>query len=85
MIGKILKMKKMDFNSTRSEFDRLKSSSEQNILFSKTTKNLEKNELVKPIKSIEKSIKTFHHEQRAEKLRESKELKWKYASVVLDR
>jgi len=80
MIGKILKMKNMDFNIPKLEDEN--NDLQGNVLLEKSS---DKKEIVKPIRSIEKLVKTFHHEQKIENQRESKELKWKYASVVLDR
>ena len=70
-------------------FDKRKSNPD----FSSTTTVFEKpplepphtNDILEPLKTIENILKTIYNDIKQEELLESDELKWKYASIVMDR
>lgn len=85
-MGRMLGMKKMDFNAIQLRPETARTLFREPPTKSTVEKmNDENEEFLQPIKEIEKLLRTFYHEQKEEDIRESREVKWKYASLVLDK
>ena len=80
-------MKKVDFFDhikARPETAKTFFSQPPSLTIGKEAVKDETDELLRPMKGIEKLLRTFYHEEKEHEIREARELKWKYSSIVLD-
>lgn len=90
LMGKIFGMKKMDFSKVEhADVEILNGLLETTVKANQSKDTLKVNQINNPdlkhLLSIEQNLKNIWNEMQARTEDENKEIKWKYAAIVMDR